>query len=115
MTRLVVVSHRLISYGEAIAAAVRHCRPGVGVCLLAPLGLVEAIAHLRPSLVISDALPLPDDQGHPSWIALYPDGANRADYRIDGRQETVPDVTIHGLLTLIDRGLAASKGDAVAR
>ena len=115
-TQQIVIGHRLRAYAEVIAGALGVLRPDVRVQVGAPADICVETARSRPSLVIGEPLPEALRQCCAAWIALYPDGADRADYRIAGQPGAILHITFPQLLALVDRSCLRpfDRHDAVA-
>lgn len=99
----VIVTHELCAYREAIAGTLRALRPAVVVWSVEMPDLDRALLDHSPRLVICSRLTELVRTQAPSWILLYPEGADRAEINILGVYELLPQVELDRLLDVVDR------------
>jgi hypothetical protein len=99
----VIVTHELCAYREAIAGTIRALRPAVIVWSVAVSDLDRALLDHAPRLVICSNLTELVRARAPSWVLLYPGGADRAEINILGAYELLPHVALDRLLDVVDR------------
>jgi hypothetical protein len=99
----VIVTHELCAYREAIAGTIQALRPAVIVWSVAVSDLDRALLDHAPRLVICSHLTELVRTRAPSWVLLYPDGADRAEINILGAYELLPHVALDRLLDVVDR------------
>jgi hypothetical protein len=98
----VLVANEPTSYRDLLATELPRLRPRLTVLLVDPADLDEALAQLRPRLVICSELTESVRQHVPASIVLYPDGRNQAIVEIGGAHQVLPNPGLRDLLAAID-------------
>jgi hypothetical protein len=105
MRRLrVVVAHELALYRETIAAYLRERpRHRFDVCAVPPEALDAEIPRWAPDVVICSTLTEAVETAVPNWIVLYPAHQRRVDIHVSARRDTVTDLPLVALVSLLER------------
>ncbi len=101
-------------YRELISEAFRRMRPLIEVSLVLPEELEEAVARVRPHLVICSRLSAAVRAVCLAWVVLYPDGEDVAEVGSGGvRTALLAGVGVAELLSVVDETelLCRSGGD----
>jgi hypothetical protein len=100
----VVVAHELALYRETIAAYLRE-RPQhrFDVFAVPPEVLEAEIPRWAPDVVICSTLTDAVETAVPNWIVLYPAHKRRVDIHAAGRHDTVTDLPLAALMSLLER------------
>jgi hypothetical protein len=100
---IVIVTHELCAYREAIVGTLRALRPDVAVWSVEVGELDQALRDHAPQLVVCSRLTDLVRATAPSWMLLYPDGTDRAEINIGGNHELLPQIGLDQLLNVVDR------------
>jgi len=99
----VLVGNDPRSYREVIAGVFHELRPEAEVHVVDPADLDRAIQQRSPHLVVCSRLTSGVMTGPFAWVLLYPDGARTVTASVGGRRMQSQDMSLEGLLALIDR------------
>ena len=102
----VLVANDPPTYREMLGSELPLLRPRLTVLLVDPADLDEAMARMRPRLVICSELTDSVRQYANAAIVLYPDGRNQAILDIAGAQQVLPNPAVSDLLAAIDAATA---------
>jgi hypothetical protein len=106
----VLVANEPRSYREVIADAVRGLRPLVEVIVVEPEDLDREVVTLGPDLVLCSGATAAVQTGAPAWIELYPGGETLARVHLNGRNSTVADIQLAGILSIVDQAPTTRSG-----
>jgi hypothetical protein len=98
----VLVANEPCAYREVLVDALRQLRPHVEIGTVEPDGLETEIGRLRPHLVVCSRAFAAAQDGLLTWVALYPDGENRAEVFTTGQLVTIANVGFGDLLAILD-------------
>ncbi len=91
------------AYREVISGALTRLRPLIEVSAALPEELDEAVARVRPHLVICSHLTAAARAACLAWVVLYPDGENLAEIGgAGGRTALLAGVGVADLLSVVD-------------
>jgi CheY-like chemotaxis protein len=102
-------------YREVLGSQLPRLRPGLTVLLVDPADLDEAVARLRPQLVLCSELTDAVRQSATAAIVLDPDGTKRAVLTIDGQQQVLLNPGLTELLAAVDAAVGQEPGTAIPR
>jgi len=97
---LVFIANEPRAYRETIATALGLLRPEAQVVVIEPEALETAIVRQAPDVAFCSQLS-PAVTTVPTWVLLYPDGANMAVINIRGIQSTTAELTLTDLAQVI--------------
>jgi hypothetical protein len=97
-----LIANELPLHREVLVSAFRTLRPDIVVHAIAHHELDLVLCDLRPLVVICSAANATMCSCSPVWIALYPDERDEAVIHIDGEQRTIPNASIHQLMSVMD-------------
>ena len=93
------------SYREAMAAVIRHARPGVVVKTAEPEALDAFITSLGPDMVVCSEATEAVRSRVPVWVELYRDHGPHSVASVRGELEEHDNMQLPDLLALVDRAL----------
>lgn len=106
-----LVANEPRSYREVIADAVRGPRPRVEVIVVEPGDLDREVGTLGPDLVLCSGATAAVHTGAPAWIELYPGGETLARIHLDGRNSTIANIQLAGILSIVDQAPMTRTGE----
>jgi DNA-binding IclR family transcriptional regulator len=98
----VLVANEPPTYRDLLASELPRLRPRLTVLLVDPADLDEALAQMRPRLVICSELTDSVRQHGIASIVLYPEGRNQAILDIAGAHQVLPNPAVSDLLAAVD-------------
>jgi DNA-binding IclR family transcriptional regulator len=106
----ILVANEPSAYRDLLGSQLPRLRPNLTVLLVDPADLDDALAQLRPRLVICNELSDSIRQHATAALVLNPDGAKRAVLVVDGQQQVLLNPRLTDLLAAVDA--AVSSGPA---
>jgi len=107
MSRIdVLIANELPLHREVLVSAFRALRPDIVVHEISHHELALLLCDLCPLVVICSAANATLCACSPVWIALYPDDRDEAIVHIGGEQRTIPNASIHQLVSVMDEARA---------
>jgi hypothetical protein len=100
-SRLVFVANEPRAYRETIALALSALRPHAEVVTVEPDRLDAEIRRRRPDVALCSRLSPAVESSVPTWVLLYPDGANIAIVSVDGRRSMTGGLALDDLAAVI--------------
>lgn len=98
----ILVAHEPRVYRETLSSAFMALRPEADVRAVDPAELDAALVSMQPHLVLCSRLTAAVE-AILAWVVLYPDGANLVEVGIGGVRSVSCDITLDGLLAVVDR------------
>ena len=99
----VLMANELTSYRQTIALVLREMRPDVEVIEADSGALNQQVLRVSPDLVICSRVTSVVKDRVPNWIELYPECQTLSTFCIGGERQTMDDVQLSDLLSLMDR------------
>jgi hypothetical protein len=98
----ILVANEPLVYRDVLSSQLPRLRPGLTVLRVDPAELDEAVARLRPRLVICNEVTDSIRQFATAALVLDPLGANRAVLMVDGQQQVLLNPRLADLLAAVD-------------
>ena len=98
----ILVANEPLVYRDVLSSQLPRLRPGLTVLVVEPAELDEAVARLRPRLVICSELTEAVHQFATAALVLDPLGTNRAVLTIDGQHRVLLNPRLADLLAAVD-------------
>src|SRR5919107_5074637 len=98
----ILVANEPAVYRDVLSSELPRLRPGLTVLLVDPADLDEALAQLRPRLVICNAVTDSIRQFATAALVLDPDGTHRAVLDVEGQQTVLLNPQLTDLLAAVD-------------
>lgn len=98
----VLVANEPRAYREVLAATFQALRPATDVTLIEPEDLDEVVALGLPHLVVSSRAGATTPTGPYTWVVLYPGHVRQVVVRTGGRETSLPELELDGMLALLD-------------
>src|SRR5215213_5018581 len=98
----ILVANEPALYRDVLSSQLPGLRPGLTVLRVDPVELDEAVARLRPRLVICSELTEAVRQFATAALVLDPLGTNRAVLTIDGQHQVLRNPRLADLLAAVD-------------
>jgi hypothetical protein len=98
---LVYIAAEPRAYRETIGLAMRAMRPGACVLVIEPIDLDAKIARQPPDLALCTTLSATVAAAVPTWVLLYPDGAETTVISDHGQQRTTSALALDDLAALV--------------
>lgn len=98
----ILVANAPRSYREVMAITLQELAPNVEASIAEPEALDREVARLTPDLVICSQATETVRNANLSWIALYPEGSNRAVISVRGQRWRVLKPTLDNVFAVID-------------
>jgi hypothetical protein len=98
---LVLVANEPRAYRETIAMALRSLRPEADIVVVEPDALEAEVERRNPDVALCSHLSQTVEGLVPTWVLLYPDGANMAMLGANGQRSTARDLTLDDLAQVI--------------
>jgi len=101
----VVLANDPRSYREAMAAVIRHARPGVVVETADPEALDAFMTSPGPDMVVCSEVTDAVRSKVPVWVELYPEHGSHSFASIRGDLQEHDDMQLPDLLAIVDRAV----------
>jgi hypothetical protein len=88
------------AYRETIALALSALRPQAEVLVINPDELDAEIHRRRPDVAVCSQVSPVVEASVPTWVLLYPEGANMAVVSVDGEQSLTGGLALDELVVL---------------
>ena len=98
---LVLVANEPRSYRETIAMALGVMRPAAEVVAVEPHELDAEVERRRPDVALCGHVTPAVEANVPTWVLLYPEGANMAVVSVRGRRSTTGALALDDLAAII--------------
>jgi hypothetical protein len=98
---LVLVANEPRAYRETIALALKALRPEAEVLAIEPAELDAEVERRRPDIAVCSELSPTVDAVVPSWVLLYPDGANMTVVSVGGERSITGSLALDDLADMI--------------
>jgi hypothetical protein len=98
---LVFVANEPRACRETITLALSALRPEAEIVAVEPDDLDAEVCRRHPDVAVCSALSPTVEASVPSWVLLYPDGANMAVVSVGGEQSTTGGLALDDLAALI--------------
>jgi len=98
---LVFIANEPRAYRETITSALRTLRPHAEVIAIEPADLDAEVQRRRPDVAICSQLSCTIEDVVPSWVLLYPDGANMTVVSVGGQRSITGNLALHDLAAVI--------------
>ena len=98
----ILVANEPLVYRDVLASQLPRLRPNLTVLRVDPADLDEALAQLRPRLVICSELTDRIREFATAALVLNPDGAKRAVLVVDGQHQVLLNPGLTDLLAAVD-------------
>ena len=108
----ILVANEPLVYRDVLSSELPRLRPGLTVLLVDPADLDDAVAWLRPQLVLCSELTDAVRQFATTSIVLDPSDTHRAILTVEGQQQVLLNPRLTDLLTAVDA--AVGHGPAVS-
>jgi DNA-binding IclR family transcriptional regulator len=108
----ILVANEPLVFRDVLSSQLPRLRPGLTVLRVDPAELDEAVARLRPRLVICNEVTDSIRQFATAALVLDPLGTNRAVLTIDGQDQVLLNPQLTDLLAAVDT--AVGQGPAMA-
>jgi hypothetical protein len=106
----ILVANEPPTYRDLLASELPRLRPNVTVLLVDPVDLDDALAQMRPRLVICSELTDSIRQHATAALVLDSHGANQVILDVEGQQQVLLNPSLTDLLAAVDA--AVSSGPA---
>jgi hypothetical protein len=98
----ILVANEPFLYRDLLSSLLPRLRPGLTALLVDPTDLDDAVARMRPQLVICSELTGAVRQFATASIVLEPRGRKRAIFNVDGRHQVLLNPRLTDLLAAVD-------------
>ena len=98
----ILVANEPLIYRDVLSSELPRLRPGLTVLLVDPADLDEALAQLRPRLVICNEVTDSIRQFAAAALVLDPHGTHRAILAVEGQQQVLLNPRLTDLLAAVD-------------
>ena len=98
----ILVANEPLVYRDVLSSQLPRLRPGLTVLRVDPVELDEAVARLRPRLVICNEVTDSIRQFATASLVLDPLGTNRAVLTVDGQHQVLRNLRLTDLLVAVD-------------
>jgi DNA-binding IclR family transcriptional regulator len=112
----ILVANEPLVYRDVLGSQLPRLRPGLAVLRVDPAELDEAVARLRPRLVICNEVTDRIRQFATAALVLDPLGTNRAVLTVDGQDQVLLNPRLADLLAAVDTAVGhGSAATAIPR
>jgi hypothetical protein len=98
---LVLVANEPRAYRETIALALKALRPEAEVIAIEPAELDAEARRRRPDVAVCSQMSETVEDVVPSWVLLYPDGANMTIVSVAGERSVSGNLVLDDLAALV--------------
>ena len=98
---LVLVANEPRSYRDTIVLALKALRPQAEVLAIEPDDLDAEVTRRRPDVAVCSQVSPTIEATVPSWVLLYPDGANMTVVSIAGERSMTASLALDDLADII--------------
>lgn len=99
----VLVANEPRSYREAIARVFEATRPRVEVTTIEPEEIDSEVERLAPQMVVCSRVTPAVEATVLAWVELYPGHESFAQISVRGERQTLAEIELDGLLSIVDQ------------
>ncbi len=97
----ILIANEPRAYRDTLALALKTLRPQATVMAVEPDDLDTEIARRHPDVAVCSRLSPTVESGVPTWVLLYPEGANMAVISVDGMRSVTGELALEALADVI--------------